>query len=207
MRGLGTREMAQVARQAVGSKPRLTTFLGLGLAVTALYSLLLPFDYTQRLGLDNLRFLTPLTGIWSVLLGFGFAFLLTVQIHATRAMAAGRSAPVGGFAAVVSLLPSFLCCTPLVPTALAFIGLSGASLYSTTGGVQHFFATEQTPLLLASLALILAACGWSLHRIAGATCLCESACQPDQNGAELEVLAGRIPQGQLSGTESLRGTK
>ena len=185
----GTTALVRTARQVLNSRPRVAAYLLLGMSATVLYSLLLPFSYTQRVGLDNWRYLTPLLGAWSVLLGFGLGFLLMIQLHAVRAVAVGRPARAGGVAAVVSLLPSFLCCTPLVPSFLAFVGLSGASLYSTTGSVQHFFATEQTPLLLASLLLIAGTSGWSLRKVSRAACLDRAGC--DQ--CQLSTSAGALP--------------
>ena len=61
---------------------------------------------------------------------------------------------------VASLLASFLCCTPIVPSLLAFIGISGMGLYTTTGTLQHFFAVHQSELLAASLVLLAAMCWW-----------------------------------------------
>ncbi len=174
---VGANRLVQAAGQVVSSRSRILALVVIGVGVSALYSLLLPFSYTQRFGLANLSYLNPVLALWSVLLGFGFGFLLMIQIHAMRAVSAGRPVRGGGLAAVISLLPSFLCCTPIVPTLLTFVGLSGASLYSTTGSVQHFFATEQNPLLLASLLLIVAVCGWSLHRLAQSTCLQEAGCE------------------------------
>ncbi|MGC8473209.1 MAG: hypothetical protein ACP5PW_02220 [Candidatus Dormibacteria bacterium] len=183
----------------VNSRARVAAYLLLGISATVLYSLLLPFSYTQRVGLDNWGYLTPLLGAWSLLLGFGLGFLLMIQFHAMRSVAVGRPARAGGVAAIVSLLPSFLCCTPLVPSFLAFVGLSGASLYSTTGGVQHFFATEQTPLLLASLLLIGGACGWSLRKVSRATCLDPAGCgqrQPSTPaGTPHSLPVGRVAAG------------
>lgn len=174
----GAQGIALGAREVLGSRARVLLLLALGVPITILYSLLLPFEYTQRVGIGNWAYLTPLLGFWSVLLGFGIGFLLLVQIYSMRTLVAARPAKVGGGAALISLLPSFLCCTPLIPTLLAFVGLSGGTLYSTTGGVQHFFATEQTPLLLFSLALILASSGWGLHRLVFAECREESSCGP-----------------------------
>ncbi len=195
----GTTELARAARQVVNSRARVAAYLLLGISASVLYSLLLPFSYTQRVGLDNWSYLTPLLGAWSLLLGFGLAFLIMIQFHAMRAVAVGRPARAGGVAAVVSLLPSFLCCTPLVPSFLAFVGLSGASLYSTTGGVQHFFATEQTPLLLASLLLIAGTCGWSLRKVSRAACLDPAGCEQRQPlksaGTPHSLPVGRVAAG------------
>lgn len=151
---------------------RRAAFLVLGAGIALLYSLLLPFSFTQRLELANWEFLTGTQLAWSVVLGFAMAFVLVVQFHAMRRVTSARvsTGATGGLAFVASLLPSFLCCTPFVPTLLAFLGVSGLTLYSTTGAIQHVFATYQPEFLAGSLALLLVTVVWGLHKVATAPC-------------------------------------
>lgn len=147
-------------------------------AMALAYTLLLPFDFTQRIELANWDYLTAYQATWSVVLGTAMGVVMMVQIYAMRRVAEARASAgaAGGAAFVVSLLPSFLCCTPFVPTALAFVGISGLSLYSTTGAVQHFFAVHQTAFLAASLMLLVLTGWWGLHKVATAACLSEDSC-------------------------------
>jgi hypothetical protein len=140
-------------------------------AITFAYTILLPYNFTQRLSLANWAFLTPGLLAWSLVLGAGMAFLVVVQVHATRQAVAARAGAVGGLAFVASLLPSFLCCTPIIPTLLAFAGLSAVSLYGTTGALQYFFAVHQTPFLVGSLAVLVLAAWSALRKLARAACL------------------------------------
>lgn len=151
---------------------RRVAFLVLGAGVALLYSLLLPFAFTQRLELANWEFLTAAQLAWSVALGVAMAFVLLVQYHAVRRVSSARlsTGATGGLAFVASLLPSFLCCTPFVPTLLAFLGVSGLALYSTTGAIQHVFATYQPEFLGGSFALLLVTAAWGLHKVATAPC-------------------------------------
>jgi len=136
-------------------------------AVTFLYTILLPFAYTQRFELANWNYLDAYLLAWAIVLGLGMAFVVSVQVYAMRRIAAARvaSGAVGGLAFVGSLLPSFLCCTPIIPTVLAFVGVSGIGLYGTTGTLQHFFAVHQTEFLSASLVLLLVTGWWGLHKV------------------------------------------
>ncbi|MCL4422469.1 MAG: hypothetical protein M1115_04760 [Actinobacteria bacterium] len=153
-------------------------FVVVTVVVALAYTLLLPFDFTQRLELANWDYLTSYQATWSVLLGLGMALVLVVQVHAMRKVTKAKASAgaVGGASFVISLLPSFLCCTPFVPTVLAFVGLSGFSLYSTTGSVQHFFAVHQTEFLAGSFALLLLSAIWGLHKVATASCISKDGC-------------------------------
>lgn len=148
--------------------------------ITVGYTILLPFASTQRLTTHNWQFLTGRLLGFAIALGVGMALVLTLQVYAARRAAAVRRAAAGGavsgVAMAVSLLPTFLCCTPIIPTALAAVGLSTVSVYSTTGSLQHFFATHETAFFLASLGLLLATGWWSLRRLARAACLTDTGC-------------------------------
>lgn len=183
--------------EVFGSRSRQVAFAVLAAGVALLYTLLLPFDFTQRLEFANWEFLTAYQGIWSAALGVGMALVLVIQGYAMRRITRAKAATgtVGGLAFVASLLPSFLCCTPFIPTLLAFVGLSGVSLYSTTGTVQHVFAVYQTEFLAGSTCLLLLTAWWGLHKVASARCAADGGCVPA--GA---ASAGCCPTAQPAGT-------
>ena len=162
-----------VLGEVLGTFARRAVVAGAATVVTLLYTVLLPFDYTGRLTFANWRYLNAATVCWSLALGLTMGLVLGVQFYAMRKVAAAnvRTGAAGAGAFLVSLSSSFLCCTPVVPTLLAFMGVSGTDLYLTTGSLQHFFATSQTPLLGASLALLVASGWWGTRKIATARCL------------------------------------
>jgi len=168
-------------RWVVTDRANTLLFAVLAVAITAGYSLTLPFAFTQRLSLQNWQFLTPRLLGFAIAVGLGMAFLLTVQVHAFRRAAAARRASgdkaLSGFALVVSLLPTFLCCTPVIPTVLATFGLSAISVYSTTRSLQRFFEIHQTAFITASLGLLALTAWWSLRRVARAQCLTDIGCE------------------------------
>jgi hypothetical protein len=187
--------------EVLGSPPRRAGFAVAAAAVTLLYTILFPFDDTQRFGLANWHYLNAGLLAWSAVLGVAMALVLSVQAYAIRRVAAARvrSGAAGGAAFAVSLLSSFLCCTPVIPTLLAFVGMSGAGLYTATGSLQHFFATSQTWLLAGSLALLAASGWWGLRKVARAACLsgeCGTgdACRPGPGAArgQNRAAAGRL---------------
>lgn len=148
----------------------------LSVLIGTLYTILLPFEFTQRFSLANWNYLDPYLIAWSVVLGVGMSLVITLQIYAMRHIRSTQTSALGGFAFIGSILPSFLCCTPIIPTLLAFIGLSTVSIYGTTGALQHFFAVNQTTFLSGS-ALLLAISGWwSIRSVAKADCLNDACC-------------------------------
>lgn len=151
----------------------------LAAAISFLYTILLPFDFTQRLSFANWHYLTPYLFGWSVFIGLGMALVIVLQVHAMRVIGSSKSWTLGGFAFIGSILSSFLCCTPIIPTLLAFIGMSAVSVYGTTGALQHFFATNQTELLSGSAVLLAISVCWALRSIARADCLSEAGCIND----------------------------
>ena len=174
-----TAVLSDVARDRVNQ----VVFIATAIVVTFAYSMLLTFAYTQRFSWANWHYLYARLLIWSVVLAIAMASVVVLQVHAMRRVKAARSRTgvVGGLAFVGSVLPSLLCCTPIIPTALAFVGFSTVSVYGTTGTLQHFFATYQTQFFVASLALVALTAWWSVHRIAESTCLIDG-CEPESHG-------------------------
>lgn len=189
--------------EVLGSPGRRAGFVVAAAAVALLYTILLPFNYTQRFELANWHYLDASLLAWSIVLGVGMALVVCVQVYAIRRVARARAAAgaAGGVAVVASLAPSFLCCTPIVPSLLAFVGVAGVGLYGTTGAVQHFFAVSQSEFLAASLAVLALSGWWGLRKVAGAACLpgdgCEiegrSSSQTDPTVAETRFREGTVP--------------
>jgi hypothetical protein len=150
------------------------------------YSVLLPFDYTQRVSLANWQYFGPRYAAFAAGFALGLAWLVTLQVHAMRRIARSASArpgrtrrggPAGAVAAVVSLLPSLLCCSPVVPTLVGLLGLPAATRLQATGTITYFFATRQDWLLGGALALLAASGLWSVRKLARAACLASDCCE------------------------------
>jgi hypothetical protein len=145
--------------------------------------------------------------LFTVAFALAIASLLTLQVHAARGIAraaagrrpAGRSGPVGFLAAVVSVLPSLLCCSPILPTLVGLVGLSATTRLDTTVSLQHFFATKENLLLGGALALMFCSVLWSMRKLANATCLSDECCpapitNPDSGAQDAARRNGRTPQ-------------
>ena len=204
MRLRAPRALAEV----LGTPGRIVGFLVASGVVTFFYTLLLPFDYTQRFELANWNYLDAYLLTWAIVLGLAMGLVMSIQVYAMRRVAAARAASgaAGGVAFVASLLPSFLCCTPIVPSLLAFVGVSGVGLYTTTGTLQHFFAVHQSEFLAASLVLLAFTCWWGLRKVARSQCLTEDGCAVATASGELPgVLSeGCCGDAELAGVQETR---
>jgi len=184
--------------RVLGSPLGALGFVGSAGGFGFLYSLLLPFDYTQRFELANWHYLSARLVAWSVVLGLGMGLVMSIELYALRRAARARAGvgATGGLAFLASLAPSFLCCTPVVPTVLAFVGVSGVGLYGTTGALQHFFASHQNAFLGSSVALLALSVWWALTKLSTAPCLSESGCDLERPSPGV-ARAGQADQGAL----------
>jgi hypothetical protein len=179
-----TRAWATVAREVASDRTDRVVFVTTAALVGVAYSLLLPFAYTQRISFANWRYLDARYLAFSVAFALGIGALSTLQVHAVRRVtraaarqrAAGSTGPLGVFAAGVSVLPSLLCCSPILPTLIGLLGLSATTRLDTTVQLQHFFATKENLLLGGALALLLCSGLWSMRKLARAACLDDEGC-------------------------------
>ena len=189
---------AAVVRQVAADRVDRVVFAVVFVVVGFGDSILLPFDFTQRISFANWGYLDPRYLAFTVAFAFAMAWVLTLQVHAVRevlaarssADAPGRSGPLGALAAVVSLLPSFLCCSPVVPTLVGLFGLSAATRLRTTGTITYFFATKQSLLLAGALALLVASGLWSTRKLARAACFAGECSTP----AKGDTVSAQVPR-------------
>ncbi|HEY2576141.1 MAG TPA: hypothetical protein VGI74_07515 [Streptosporangiaceae bacterium] len=160
-------------------------FAGVTLVTGVVYSVLLPFDFTLQLSFANWQYFGPRYAAFTIGLALGLAWIVTLQVYAMRRIARNRAGRprrgglAGALAAVVSLAPSFLCCSPIVPTVVGLLGLPVATQLSTTGNIGYFFATYQDWLLAGALLLMAVSGVWSLRKLVRAQCLA-GVCRPPQ---------------------------
>jgi hypothetical protein len=195
------RRWRDVTREAAGDRVNQVVFAVVAVAAGFGYSILLPYDYTLRLSPANWRFFGPRYAAFTVAFALGLAWVVTLQVHAMRRAARAaaarprRAGRAGILAAVVSLLPSFACCSPIVPTLVGLAGLPVAAQLRTTGTITYFFATKQNWLLGGALALLVISGLWSVHKLARAQCLADGCCagQEDAVGQPEPAREGPVP--------------
>jgi hypothetical protein len=137
--------------QGPGAAKAYALFFSLGSMATAFYLVMLPSSAVGGFSLAALRYLTPTFALAAAVLGYGFALAITINVGAFSQRS--RSAEVAGFGGLLAaLLPGSLCCTSLVPTALAALGASATTIIGTTGKIQSVFALYENAFIAASLA-------------------------------------------------------
>jgi hypothetical protein len=184
----------QIGRDRIDRLVFATTMVLVGFG----YSLLLPFADTQQVGIGNWRYLDARLIAFAVAFALGFAWLMTVQVHSLRALygqARDRqgevaSGPIAALGAIISLLPSLLCCSPIVPGLIGLLGLSAGARVSTSASLQHFFAANENPLLGGALALLIASGIWSLRKASRSCCIGEH-CEVAASARPGEALGSR----------------
>ena len=112
------------------------------ISALALYLFLLPTAFTAgSIGLISLRYLNAELVIFSLLLAGLLSLSLALNIYAFRSSARRKGSVLTAGALASSLLPSTLCCTPVLPTIMAFLGASAPQIFGLSGRVQGFIAT------------------------------------------------------------------
>lgn len=121
-----------------------------------LYLLTLPSSYTGgRIGLISFRFLTA----EMIIFAFIFAVLLSILIpfiifQVNRSGKGHATTAAGGI--FVSIITPFLCCSPLLPVVIGFIGSIIPILPGSFGlTVQAFVATHETEIYLGVVILLM----------------------------------------------------
>lgn len=193
-----------VTREVAGDRVDRIVFGTVAAVAGSGYSVLLPFGYTQRVSFANWQYFGPRYAAFTAGFALGLAWVVTLQVHAMRRIArnasggarrARRGGLAGALAAVVSLLPSFLCCSPVVPTLVGLIGLPAATQLRTTGTITYFFAIRQDWLLGGALVLLAASGLWSVRKLARAACLAAGCAVPAARGAAAAPAGRPEPRG------------
>ncbi len=198
------RPWSALARDVAADRVDRVVFAASAALAGFVYSILLPFNFTQRISLANWRYLDARYLTFTAVFAVGIAWLVTLQVHAMRrvardapgAAAAGDGAR-GLLSAAAALLPSFLCCSPVVPSLVGLLGLSAATQLRAVGAVQFFFAREQDLLLVGASTLLIGSAVWSTRQLAHARCL-DGACDATAAGvaAGVQPTSDASPAGQ-----------
>lgn len=140
----------------------------IGVPLTGFYLLALPAERFGALASGALAFLTPGDALAAVLIGFGVPASIALNLAAQRIRAAQTTLTFGGV--IAALLPSSLCCTTLIPSALAALGASAPVIMHTSGRFQGFFAQYSAAFIGFAVAAVLFSL-WLAARnlVAGAT--------------------------------------
>ncbi|MGC8538734.1 MAG: hypothetical protein ACP5MK_02590 [Candidatus Micrarchaeia archaeon] len=127
----------------------------------AAMSILIFFAYSFLLQGSSLNLNTPklMLGLdadaLAVSAALGIMLALSISLNAfamSRSIRSGSRMSVG--AAVASVAPVMLCCSTIVPSLLATVGMGASAIISTAGMIQGPLATYEPALIAISLALL-----------------------------------------------------
>lgn len=133
---------ARAIREMFLSRSYLGAYPFLALGVGLLYSLLLPGLPLGTLAPWVLQFLKPSELAFAVVMGFLLPLVALLNVFLWRhpsCVLPSHAGSSGGLAsALLSIIPNAFCCTPFVPTIVAFFA-SGSTLIAVSAPVQYFF--------------------------------------------------------------------
>ena len=144
--------------------------LALGLFVLGLgfYLVTLPATYTGgAIGWASLGYLSVELLLAAFILALLLSAVLTLNVYSARTALRQQGAGLSVGAVLASLTPSSVCCTSLVPAALAAIGASTPRIFSLTGRIQGTVARYEAAFLVLSVVLLLAALRLAARSVCG----------------------------------------
>jgi hypothetical protein len=154
--------------------------LALGFFVPALafYLVTLPATYTGgTIGWVSLRYLNGELALVALILALLISVVFTLNVYGARIALRRQGTGLSVGAMLASVVPSSVCCTPLVPSALVAIGASTPQIFSLTGRIQGTVARYEALFLALSILLLLAALRLAAQGVCGSCRL------PERGGA------------------------
>lgn len=127
--------------------------------LTVFYAMLLPATYTSGvIGLVSLRYLTP--GMLGLALVMAALLALTLSLGVYGFQQGAGAKPAGSVVgAILAALPPLLCCSPILPLAIAMVAavLPAAGAFGVP--IQGFIATHEGTLYAIATGLM----AWGLY--------------------------------------------
>lgn len=149
MRKYNIKNIINTIKKVFRNRKYLYLELILFISFTTIYFFTLPATYTGGyIGLISLRFLNLKLIIISLILSFLISLIITFTIFSIRKQLKtkkGKSSSITAF--VTSIIPSFVCCTPILPSLISAIILFFPS-FSIFIGIEGFIATYETQIYI-----------------------------------------------------------
>lgn len=154
---------SNVTRAMLRDKFYVWALISLSIIFTAIYLILLPSLPTGTINPKFIVFITPLQVLFSILFGLMLGLIITLNIYSTKSkINTPKTVPT---TAVVSTLVNVLCCTPLIPSVLVFLGASTPILFAYSPPIQSFFGQNYPYFYVLSLFVFLAAFHYTAKNI------------------------------------------
>ncbi|MGH8111781.1 MAG: hypothetical protein ACREPL_07600 [Rhodanobacteraceae bacterium] len=108
-----------------------------------LYAMILPAEFTGGvIGLVSLRFLTPQLLVLALVMALLLALIGVLAVYGFRSGSGAKSAG-GVIGAILGILPSLLCCSPVLPLSIAAVAAFLPAAGSLGMPIQGFIATHE----------------------------------------------------------------
>lgn len=151
--------LPRALRLALGSRRAIAGTLAVFLIVGFVYAMILPATDTGGIvGLVSLRFLTAGSLALAILMASLLALTVALAVFGFR-NGARVSAGKGASGAVLAIIPSLFCCSPILPLTVAAIAAILPTAGATALPIQGFIATHETWLYAVAIVLMI----WGLY--------------------------------------------
>lgn len=175
--------LPRALRLALGSRRAIAGTLAMFLIFGFLYAMILPATDTGGIiGLVALRFLTPGSLALAVLMALLLALTVALAAFGFRS-GGGASAGKGALGAVLAIIPSLFCCSPILPLTIAAIAAILPAAGSAGLPIQGFIATHEAWIYGVAIALMV----WGLYGSARRAVCCER--RPSSGSATMQKAA------------------
>lgn len=156
-----------IAAAFAQAAPSLLLISLFAVALSTFYLVALPAERYGAFSWGALQLLTPGDALAAVVIGTGVPLTVALNVAVRKTHPAQRTLTFGG--AIAGLLPSSLCCTTLIPSALALFGASAPAIMHTTGRYQSFFAEYATAFIAFAVGAVLFSFWLAVRTVTG-TC-------------------------------------
>ncbi len=141
-------------RAALSERKYFIVFVVLGVGTSILYMFLLPSLPSGGFSLYAINFIKPVQIAFALIFGILISLVIVLNVYAFR-IRAGSSRKGLTAGSILASLVNGLCCTPLIPTLIAFSGASTPVLFEYSPRIQAFFEFNYPYFYLLSVALLL----------------------------------------------------
>lgn len=110
----------------------------------AMYSFTLPAIYTGgRIGIVSIRLITVPLAIYSFVMAMLVSLIIPFTVYSIKSKGKTKKGIASG-GVVGSIIPSLLCCSPILPSIAAIFGAASPAVFRISGAIQGFIATYET---------------------------------------------------------------
>jgi hypothetical protein len=131
---------------------------GVAVFVGFLFLLLITSKYSQRISLSNMTYVSLGDVVFALIIGLAIGTTVVVEIASiSKVVKSTKTSGLSFFALIVAVVPSLVCCSPLLASIFGLLGVSSIMGLSATK-FQYFAARYSVEIqLFAALIAVIAA--------------------------------------------------